>query len=53
MAKIKWKDKKEIDAENQKPEENRKNKERFKGKVLTAKERNKLIEQIAKDLGYL
>lgn len=48
MAKIKWTTKAEIEQEQKKA-----SKEKFKGKVLSAKDREKLLEQIAKDLGYL
>lgn len=61
MAKIKWKKKTEIEQEKleqEKLEQEQKKaeKEKFKNKkftTLSGKEKDALLEQIAKDLGYL
>jgi hypothetical protein len=54
MAKIKWKTESEIQAERQKEELKKQQKERFKGKAsLTALEKDALLLQMAKDLGYI
>ena len=56
MAKIKWKKKTEIEQEKLKQEQKKVEKERFKNKKFTTlggKEKDALLEQIAKDLGYL
>ena len=53
MPKIKWKSKDEIESEKAEQEAQKAGKKRFKGKTLTVKDRNDLLEQMAKDLGYL
>lgn len=54
MAKIKWKKKSEIEYEKSVREQAKK--EKFKSKkftTLSRKEKDDLLEQMAKDLGYL
>lgn len=56
MAKIKWKLQKDIDAEKVKNEKRQKQKAKFKNKkftTLSSKQKDELLEQMAKDLGYL
>ena len=56
MAKIKWKKKIEIEQEKLEHEKAKAEKEKFKNKkftTLSTKEKDDLLEQIAKDLGYL
>lgn len=56
MAKIKWKTKADIEAKKAKHEALKAEKERFKNKkftTLNTKEKDALLEQIAKDLGYI
>ena len=56
MAKIKWKNKTDIEIEKILQEQAKAEKEKFKGKSfdsLSAKEKDELLEKIAKELGYL
>lgn len=56
MSKIKWKTKTQIESENLEQEQNKAEKEKHKGKyfkTLSTKDKDELLEQIAKDLGYL
>ena len=56
LAKIKWKKKAEVEQEKQLREQRKAEKEKFKNKkftTLSSKEKDALLEQIAKDLGYL
>lgn len=56
MAKIKWKKKSEIEYEKSVREQAKAEKEKFKSKkftTLSSKEKDDLLEQMAKDLGYL
>jgi len=56
MAQIKWKKKADIEQEKLEREQKKAEKEKFKNKkftTLSSKEKDILLEQIAKDLGYL
>nr|DAM13544.1 MAG TPA: hypothetical protein [Caudoviricetes sp.] len=56
MAKIKWAKKEDIEAKKAEQEQKKQGKEKFKAKkfnTLSSKEKDELIEQIAKDLGYI
>ena len=53
MSKIKWQTKADIDVKKADQEQKKIEKEKFKGKTLSDKERNELLEIMAKDLGYL
>ena len=56
MAKIKWKSKTDIDYDDAIKENKRIDKEQFKGKSfkkLSSKEKDKLLEMMAKQLGYI
>ena len=53
MGNIKIKKKAEIEAEKLEQEQKKVSKEKFKGKTLSTKGKDELLEKIAKDLGYL
>ena len=56
MPKIKWQNKTDIEAKKAEQEKAKAEKEEFKNKkftTLSTKEKDALLEQIAKDLGYL
>ena len=56
MSKIKWKKKADIEQEKLEHEQKKAEKEKFKDKefkTLSTKDKDELLEQIAKDLGYL
>lgn len=56
MPNIKWKSKAVIETEQQKQAQKKAAKERFKGKdfkILTNKEKDELLERMARDLGYI
>ena len=56
MAKIKWTIKAEIEQKKLEQEQKKAEKEKHKGKkfkTLSTKDKDELLEQIAKDLGYL
>lgn len=56
MAQIKWKNKTEVEQEKQLRKQAKAEKEKFKNKkftTLSTKEKDELLEQMAKDLGYL
>lgn len=56
MAKIKWKSKADIEQGKLEQEQKKAKKEEFKGKdfkTLSTKEKDEILEKIAKDLGYL
>ena len=56
MSRIKWKNKTEIEQEKLTQEQLKAEKEQFKDKNfgnLATKDKDKLLEMIARDLGYL
>jgi hypothetical protein len=56
MAKIKWKNKTDIDAEKELQEKEKAEKEQFKNKefkTLSTKEKDKLLEILAKNAGLI
>lgn len=56
MAKIKWKNKTDIDAEKTSQEQRKTEKEQFKNtdfKNLSTKEKDKLLEILAKEAGLI
>lgn len=56
MAKIKWKNKTDIEAEKELQEQGKAEKEQFKNKefkTLSTKEKDKLLEILAKNAGLI